>query len=234
VQNENTWFGELMPLGKLVVFEGIDGSGKSTQFELLCGRFADEGRDFMRVRFPRYDKPSSALLKMYLDGEFGDDPDAVNAYAASSFYAVDRFASYIQDWRRYYESGGLVLTDRYTTSNALHQGAKMPPESRGHFFKWLYNYEFNLIGLPAPDLVIFMNIEAEQAARRLQYRQAETYTTGDIHEKDKSYLEKCVQCGKQAALLYDWRTVNCIEKERERTEDEIHAEVYNIVVKCAL
>jgi len=221
-------------VGKLIVFEGIDGSGKSTQFEMLCGRFADEGRDFMRVRFPRYDKPSSALLKMYLNGEFGDDPDAVNAFAASSFYAVDRFASFVQDWRGYYESGGLVLTDRYTTSNALHQGAKLPPDSRERFFKWLYEYEFDLIGLPAPDLVMFLDINAEQAARRLRSRQAETDTTGDIHEKDISYLEKCAQCGKQAALLYDWHEISCIEEERERTEDEIHAEIYDIIVHSVL
>ena len=218
-------------LGKLIVFEGIDGSGKSTQYRLLCDRLRSEKREFMQIRFPRYDKPSSALLKMYLNGEFGDDPDAVNAYAASSFYAVDRFASFAQDWGGYYKSGGLVLTDRYTTSNAIHQGAKLPPEKRGAFFKWLFEYESDLIGLPAPDLVIFLDIDAGSAARRLGNRQAETYTKGDIHEKDAAYLEHCAQCGKQAALLYGWATVGCVDAGVERGEDELHAEIYGLVEK---
>lgn len=218
----------------MIVFEGIDGSGKSTQFDLLCARLAAEKREFMRVRFPRYDKPSSALLKMYLNGEFGDDPDAVNAYAASSFYAVDRFASFKQDWGDYYSHGGLVLTDRYTTSNAIHQGAKLPPARRGDFFKWLFEYEFDLIGLPKPDLVIFMDIEAEYAARRLNCRQAETDTAGDIHEKDALYLKHCSKCGKQAALLYNWRAIDCVRGGCERCEGELHEEIYGIVKGFAI
>ena len=221
-------------MGRLVVFEGIDGSGKSTQFELLCARLAAENLDFTRVRFPRYDKPSSALLKMYLDGEFGSDPDDVNAYAASSFYAVDRFASFKQDWGGYYMSGGLVLTDRYTTSNAIHQGAKLAPDRREAFFKWLFEYELDLIGLPTPDLVIFLDIEAKQAARRLYSRQAETDTTGDIHEKDELYLEQCSECGKQAALLYKWRKIDCFHGEKERGEKELHDEIYKIVENSVL
>ena len=217
-------------MGKLIVFEGIDGSGKSTQYELLCARLTSEGRDFMQVRFPRYAKPSSALLKMYLNGEFGDEPDAVNAYAASSFYAVDRFASFKQDWGAYYNAGGLVLTDRYTTSNAIHQGAKLPAERREAFFRWLFEYEFDLIGLPAPDLVIFLDIEAGHAARRLNRRQAETETTGDIHEKDASYLEQCAECGRQAARLYNWKTISCIRDGNERTEAGLHDEIYEQVL----
>ena len=216
-------------VGKLIVLEGIDGSGKSTQFEMLCGRLADEKQDFMRVRFPRYSEPSSALIKMYLGGEFGDDPDAVNAYAASSFFAVDRFASFVQDWRGYYERGGLVLTDRYTTSNAIHQGAKMPPEQREQFYKWLYEYEFDLMGLPAPDMVIYMDINAETAAGRLSRRQAETGTAGDIHEKDISYLKQCAQSGRQAADFYGWKKINCFAEGRERGEEEIHLEICDLI-----
>jgi len=215
--------------GKLIVFEGMDGSGKSTQYEIMCDRLTAENRDFMRVRFPRYDKPSSALLRMYLGGEFGDDPDAVNAYAASSFFAVDRFASFKQDWSGYYRNGGLILTDRYTTSNAIHQGAKLPQEQRERFFIWLYEYEFDLLGLPAPELVVFLDIEAEQAARRLRSRQAETDTVGDIHENDAPYLKQCALCGKQAAALYNWRKVSCFADEHERTEEEIHSEIYEII-----
>ena len=224
--------GSELEKGKLIVFEGIDGSGKSTQYELMSSRLAAESRDFMHVRFPRYSEPSSSLIKMYLGGEFGDDPDAVNAYAASSFYAVDRFASFKQDWHDYYEAGGLVLTDRYTTSNAIHQGAKLPPEQRESFFKWLYEFEFTLLGLPAPDMVVYLDIEAAQAFRRLNNRQAETDTVGDIHEKDILYLEQCVLCGVQAAKLYNWQSVKCFHDGYERGEDELHREIYEIIMNC--
>ena len=221
-------------MGKLIVFEGIDGSGKSTQYQLLCDKLAAETRDFMRIRFPRYDKPSSALLKMYLGGEFGDDPDAVNAYAASSFYAVDRFASFVQDWRGYYEGGGLILTDRYTTSNALHQGSKMPPEQRESFFRWLYEFEFDLLGLPEPSAVIFLDIEAEHAMLRLKQRQAKTGTSGDIHERDTSYLQQCAECGRMAASLFNWHRISCFSGDRERSEDELHSEIYNLIMSTLL
>lgn len=213
-------------MGILIVFEGIDGSGKSTQFELICDRLEKEAVPFMRVRFPRYDKPSSALVKMYLGGEFGDDPDAVNAYAASSFYAVDRFASYAQDWRGYYESGGLVLTDRYTTSNALHQGAKLPEDRRERFFSWLFEYEFDYLGLPPPDMVIYMDIEAEQAAGRLEHRQSESGMAGDIHEKDITHLFQSARSGKQAAALFGWQKISCLNGGLNRTADDLHQEIY--------
>ena len=219
-------------MGKLIVFEGIDGSGKSTQIDKLCGWLSENRRSFMRLRFPRYAEPSSALIRMYLGGEFGDDPDAVNAYAASSFFAVDRFASYIQDWRGHYEDGAFILADRYTTSNAIHQGAKLPPEHRGRFFSWLYEYEHTLMGLPAPDMVLYLDIEAKDAAKRLQRRQNETGTTGDIHEKDLAFLDLCALSGKQAAEFYGWQKIACFAQNRERTEDEIHKEVFDLVMKA--
>ena len=213
-------------MGRLIVFEGIDGSGKSTQFSLMCRRLADEGRQFRSVVFPRYDEPSSALIKMYLAGDFGSAPDAVNAYAASSFYAVDRFASFIMDWRGYYEGGGLVLTDRYTTSNALHQGAKMAIEQREPFFRWLYEYEFDLIGLPEPDLVVYMDIEVSLAAQRLRLRQEESGASADIHEQDLLYLESCAQSGRQAAAQFGWYIIKCVIDGRNRSEKDIHNEIY--------
>jgi len=214
-------------LGRLIVFEGIDGSGKSTQFNVMCERLSNEGRQFKRIVFPRYNEPSSALIKMYLAGDFGNNPDSVNAYAASSFYAVDRYASFIQDWRGYYDDGGLILTDRYTTSNALHQGAKVEASQRESFFKWLYDYEFNLIGLPAPDMVIYMDIDAGFAAERLERRQSETGTDADIHENDIVYLQNCAQSGKQAASLFNWQKINCVTGGIERDKNDIHAEIYS-------
>ena len=213
-------------MGKLIVFEGIDGSGKSTQFDMMCDRLLSENRQFKRLVFPRYNEPSSALIKMYLSGDFGSSPDSVNAYAASSFYAVDRYASFVQDWRDYYRDGGLILTDRYTTSNALHQGAKVPADQREHFFKWLYDYEFNLIGLPEPDLVIYMHLEVEVAAIRLRRREKETATNADIHENDMAYLGNSVESGKQAADLFGWHKVSCVIDGVERNKEDIHDEIY--------
>ena len=214
--------------GSLVVFEGIDGSGKSTQFDMMCTHLAYEGKGFKRIRFPRYDEPSAALLKMYLNGEFGSDPKAVNPYAASAFFMVDRIASYLTDWKDAYEGGGLVVADRYTTSNAVHQGAKMSYHKRETFFKWLYEYEFNLIELPKPNIVIYLDIEAKYAAKRISKRQEKTGSKGDIHEQSIAYLEKCAECGKQAADYYGWKKLDCYDGERERTQDEIHKDVREI------
>jgi len=213
----------------LIVFEGIDGSGKSTQFDLLCERFSAEKRDFRRIRFPRYEEPSSSLIRMYLGGEFGNDPDAVNAYAASSFFTVDRIASFLQDWKEYYGSGGLILTDRYTTSNAIHQGAKLPIDKREQFFKWLYEYEFELVGLPKPDFVIYMDIDAHQSSMRLSRRQSQTGTSADIHEQDIAFLDQSAKSGKQAADYYGWHKIKCFDGDVERSVDEIHAQVYNLL-----
>ena len=221
-------------MGKLIVLEGIDGSGKSTQFELLCDRLLREGRDFMRVAFPRYDNPSSALIKMYLGGEFGDNPSTVNPYAASSFFAVDRYASFLQDWQEYYESGGLIVTDRYTTSNAIHQGAKMPEEQRLRFFKWLYDYEFTLMGMPQPDLVIYMDIDAERAKQRISRRDTKTSTVADIHEANFEYLKQCAKSGGYAAGFYGWQTVKCVENGIESSEVNLHDAVYDIIMEYGL
>jgi dTMP kinase len=163
---------------------------------------------------------------MYLAGDFGDDPGSVNAYAASSFFAVDRYASYIREWRGYYEDGGLILTDRYTTSNALHQGAKMNEKQRSSFFMWLYEYEFNLIGLPIPDLVIYLDIDVDVAAERLLHRQKETGVNADIHEQDIDYLINCAKSGKQAAAQFGWHKISCVSEGVELGKDDLHEKIY--------
>jgi dTMP kinase len=221
-------------MGKLIVFEGIDGSGKSTQFSRLCARLAGEGIPFMRLTFPQYREPSSALIRMYLSGEFGENPGDVNAYAASTFFAVDRFASYIKVWREFYGSGGLVLTDRYTTSNALHQGSKLPAHKRQDFFKWLYDFEFGLMELPGPDIVFYMDIPAEEALDRIRKRQAETAAAADIHERDAEYIRKCWECGAQAAGFYGWRRIACMDGGAARSEQDIHDEIYKILKKTEI
>ena len=134
-------------MGKLIVIEGTDGSGKSTQFRLLTQRLENENIAFQKIVFPQYSEPSSALIRMYLGGEFGTNPSDVNAYAASTFYAIDRYASYKKIWGQWYEQGGLVVCDRYTTSNAVHQASKEPEETRQAFLKWLYDFEYDRLGL---------------------------------------------------------------------------------------
>ena len=222
-----------MMQGKLIVMEGIDGSGKSTQYKKLCERLEAEGTQFRKVTFPRYDKESSALIRAYLGGEFGQKPGDVNAFAASTFYAVDRFASFRTDWGAYYQQGGLVLCDRYTTSNACHQGSKLPESERQSYLDWLYDFEFGKIGLPAPDLVIYLDVDIEVSRRQMEHRQNETNTSADIHEKDFSYLAACLEAGRYAADHYGWKRIRCMTGDAMRSVDEIHEEIY-AAVKASL
>lgn len=216
-------------MGKLIVIEGTDGSGKSTQFELLAARLEREGRTFHRLRFPRYDQPSSALIRMYLGGDFGTDPEAVNAYAASTFYAVDRYASYVQDWRQAYEAGDLFLSDRYTTSNAVHQGGKVAAEERTEFFRWLYDLEYNRMELPRPDLVVLLDMPTELSEQLLRRREVDTHTQADIHEQDRAYLTRCRETAREAAAHYGWSLVSCARDGQLRTVEDIHEELYALV-----
>ena len=219
-------------MGKLIVFEGTDGSGKSTQFELLAKRLEAEQIGFQRLRFPQYEEPSSALIRMYLGGAFGDDPEAVNAYAASTFYAVDRYASYQRVWKDYYQGGGLVVSDRYTTSNAVHQGSKVPEGERAEFFRWLYDLEYDRMGLPRPDLVVLLDMPVELSEQLMRKREQSTGTHADIHERDEDYLKKCRDVALHAAAYYGWRTVSCAKNGAIRGVEDIHEEVYAIVKSC--
>ena len=216
-------------MGKLIVFEGTDGSGKSTQFKRLTERLAAEGRPFQRLVFPQYDKPSSALIRMYLGGEFGAHPQDVNAYAASTFYAVDRYASYRQVWQSWYESGGLVLSDRYTTSNAVHQASKEPPERRAEFLRWLYDLEYDRLGLPRPDLVLYLDVPVEFTAQLMRHREAETNTHADIHEQDEAYLKSCRDAAREIVRDCGWTVIRCARDDEPRTVEDIHDEVYRTV-----
>ncbi len=217
--------------GKLIVLEGIDGSGKSTQFKMLCDRLTKDNVGFHRVVFPQYSQPSSALIKMYLSGQFGADPDSVNAYAASTFFAVDRYASFKRSWKDDYENGLLILADRYTTSNATHQGSKLASDERAAFFDWLYDFEFRLLKLPKPDAVFYMDIPLELSLENMAARQRETGVHGDIHETDAIYLKKCLKSAKEAAMHYGWHMIKCAENGVMRPADEISDELYEIVRK---
>ena len=218
-----------MAKGKLIVLEGIDGSGKSTQFKLLTDRLRAEGCDFRQVTFPRYENSSSALLRSYLNGEFGQDPQDVSAYAASTFFFVDRYASYKTDWGAYYENGGLVFCDRYTTSNAIHQGAKLPPDELPAFLDWLYDFEFRLMELPKPDIVLYMDVDLDTCLNQMKSRQEKTGTVGDIHETHSEYLASCLKAGASAANRLAWNKVRCLDSGAMRSIDEIHEEIYDSV-----
>ena len=219
-------------MGKLIVIEGTDGSGKSTQFRLLTERVAAEGYKFQKLVFPQYKEESSALIRMYLGGEFGSKPSDVSAYAASSFYAVDRYASYKKVWGQWYENGGLIVSDRYTTSNAVHQASKEPEERQAEFLKWLYDFEYDKLGLPRPDLVLYLDVPTDFTETMMRRREQATNTHADIHEQDMAYLATCRRTGKAAAEYYGWTVINCVRDGEMRSIEDIHEEIYRHVAEC--
>ncbi len=217
--------------GRLVVIEGIDGSGKTTQYELLKKRLDSEGLPYMGTTFPNYESPSGRLVKSYLDGAFGANPGDINPYAASSFYAVDRFASFKTDpWGKFYRSGGLVVSARYTTSNAIHQAAKLPRDRRESFFKWLSEYEYGLLGLPEPDAVFYLDIPPEAAAERIARREEQGGAHRDIHEKYSDYLSGCVDAGRQAAAYFGWTVVPVTRGDQMVCREEIGEYLYGKII----
>ena len=220
-----------MKKGKLIVLEGIDGSGKSAQYRRLCQRMENDKIAYNHIVFPRYDKESSALIRLYLGGAFGTKPGDVNAYTASTFYAVDRFASYRDDWGAVYENGGLILSDRYTTSNAVHQGSKLSDAELPAFFSWLADLEYNKMGLPEPDLVIYLDVDLETSRQRMRQREEKNHTHADIHEIDSDYLACCLHTADMACEHYGWTRIPFMKDGQERDVDEKNAEIYDIILR---
>ncbi len=196
--------------GKLIVIEGLDGSGKATQSELLYQSLLEVGDPVRKISFPDYGQPSSTLVKMYLSGEIGS-LEEVNAYAASSFYAVDRYVSYQTQWKDDYLGGKLIIADRYTTSNAAHQMVKLPKEQWDGFLSWLEEYEYNLLGIPWPDGVIYLDMEPETSRRLIEGRYQGDESKKDIHEANFQYLLRCREAALYAAQRLGWRTVRCCD-----------------------
>lgn len=216
--------------GKLIVFEGTDGSGKSTQFKLLCSRLQSQNIPFQRLVFPQYSEPSSALLRMYLAGEFGSHPSDVNPYAASTFYAVDRYAAWKKVWGESYRSGALILSDRYTTSNAVHQGSKLSSKDQPAFFDWLIDFEYGKLELPRPDAVIYLDMPTQLSIQLLRSRETATNTKGDIHEVDADYLALCRETALRAAQHYGWHRIFCVDdKGSLRSIEDIHEEIWALL-----
>jgi len=218
-------------MGKLIVIEGLDGSGKSTQLELLDKNLKAAGIDCKTVSFPNYESPSSTLVKMYLSGEFGSKPGDVNAYAASVFYAVDRYASFKSDWGEYINAGGTVVAGRYTTSNAVHQTSKLPETEWKDFLQWLYDFEYNKIGIPKPCKVIFLDMPVCVSQKLLTKRYNGDNSKKDIHESDTEYLDKCRKAAIFTAEYSDWEIIPCSQSGEPRSIEEIANDVLNSVLK---
>ena len=209
---------------KLIVIDGLDGSGKATQAQLLARTLGGRGLAVREVSFPDYESPSSALVKMYLGGEFGAKPGDVNAYAASSFFAVDRFASFKKDWRRDWERG-VIIADRYTTSNAIHQCSKLPEAAWPDFLNWLFDYEYRLLGIPAPSRVIYLRVDPAVSQKLLERRYEGHAERKDLHEADRAYLARCQTAADYCADYLGWRTLECSAAGEMRPVEDIAAEV---------
>lgn len=215
--------------GKLIVLEGLDGSGKATQAEVLTENLQKKGIAARKVSFPNYQSDSSALVKMYLSGEFGSDPQDVNAYAASSFYAVDRYASYKKDWGRFYQEGGVIIADRYTTSNAIHQCSKLPEEEWKPFLDWLFDYEYELLAIPRPDQVIYLQTDPRISQKLISGRYHGDENKKDIHERNLEYLDRSRKAAEYCAQELGWKTIQCSTQEKMRSIEDIHGEVCRLL-----
>jgi dTMP kinase len=221
-------------MSKIFVFDGTDGSGKKTQIDLICRKFDEENIPYLKMAFPRYESQSSSLVKMYLGGELGDDPKAISPYSASLFYSVDRFASYIQVMKPAIDEGKTILLDRYTTANMIHQGGKISDlAERNKFFNWLWDLEFNVLGLPVPDRVFFFDMPTEYAIKLMENRLNKI--TGekekDIHEKNVDHLKAAYESGCYMVEKYNWDRINCVKNGEIRSIEDIHDEVYSKIRK---
>lgn len=213
--------------GKLIVIEGLDGSGKATQTKNLYNYLKENNQDVVTVTFPDYDSPASALVKMYLNSEFGDDPNAVNAYSASAFYAVDRVASFIKNWKKEYDSGKTILCDRYATSNIIYQMSKVSENQRDSFIEWQYDFEYNKLGLPAPDQVIYLDVEPEVSQKLMLKRYQGDESKKDLHEKNVDFLLNCRENALYAAKKLNWNVISCTKDGEMKSIEEIFQEILN-------
>jgi len=217
---------------KIIVIEGVDSSGKATQSARLAERLKKSGRSVISVEFPNYNSSSSSVVKMYLGGEFGTDPEDVSPYAASSFFAVDRFASVRGEWKDYFANDNIVIADRYTTSNMVHQASKISDlTEKSKFLDWLYDFEYNIMGLPQPDLVIFLDMPVENARQLMAERanKIDNSQVKDIHERNEGYLQKSYDNACFVAEKYGWKKIKCAIDGKVRTIDDIAEEIFDAV-----
>lgn len=215
--------------GKIIVIEGLDGSGKATQTDLLYKKLLEQGKNVKKLTFPCYESESSALVRMYLGGELGSNPDSVNPYQASAFYAVDRVASFLKDWKSDYENGTIFLCDRYSTSNAIYQLSKLNESEYEDFLNWLNDFEHNKLGIPRADYVVYLDMPTEVSQKLMSKRYKGDEGKKDIHEKNEDFLKKCRMASSYCAKALNWDVVLCAEKGEPKTIEEIANEVYSKV-----
>ena len=217
-------------MGKLIVIEGTDSSGKQTQTELLYEKYKKMGKKVMKITFPNYDSLSSAPVKMYLNGDFGGIGEA-NIHAVSTMYAIDRYASFKTIWENFYNDGGIIISDRYTTSNMVHQASKMGnKKEKDSYLEWLVDLEYEKMGIPKPDVVVFLNMPTDMAYKLMEDRKNKI--TGkdekDIHENDREYMEKSHENACYVANKYSWSEVTCVKDGELKTKEDIGDEVLRV------
>ena len=210
---------------RLIAIDGLDASGKMTQTELLKEHLAKKGIPYRYLSFPTYDPDYSAHVNMYLKGRFGDNPENVNAFAASSFFGTDRFCSYMLDWKKDYDDGAIILANRYTSANAVHQLSKMPESQYEEFLEWLMDYEYNKLGIPKPDAVVYLCVPPALSQKMIQHRCDETGAEKDIHEKNSSHLENSYKAALYSAEKLGWIKIDCNDGDEMKTREEIHKEI---------
>lgn len=224
-------------MGKLIVIEGTDSSGKETQTKRLFEKLEEKGLKVKKISFPNYDSPACEPVKMYLAGAFGEDAMKVNPYPVSTMYAIDRYASFKTDWEKFYNEDGIIVTDRYVTSNMVHQASKIRDlDEKKKYLNWLEDLEYEKMGIPRPDLVIFLNMPTEMAVKLMAERKNKI--TGeekkDIHERDKEYLKESHANACKIANIYNWKEIKCNDGERIKTIEEIGEEVFSLVEEVVL
>ena len=218
-------------MGKIIVIEGLDASGKDTQSRLLQERLKSEGYETYKLDLPYYNDPSSTLVKMYLGGELGDKPSDVNAYAASTFYAVDRYASFKKHWQKEYESDKIIVANRYTTSNASHQMTKLPESEWDNYLDWLFSFEYKQMEIPEPDCVIFLDMPVDISQKLLMKRYDGDSAKKDVHERDVDYLKACHKAAEYASKKLSWNVITCGENGEPFSFEYIASQVYDCVKK---
>lgn len=216
---------------KLIVIDGLDGSGKSTLTPLVFEYFKKQNDKVILISYPDYESRSSELVKMYLSGEIAEDADEVNAYAASSFYAADRYISFKQHWEKYYNSGYTIIATRYVTSNAIHQMSKLPTSEWDSYLSWLDDYEYKKLMLPRPDLVFFLDMPRKVANTLIISRYGNDESKRDIHEKDMEYMAKCEKSAYYAADKLDFKIIPCSRDDKPRAIEEIKNELIDKIQK---
>ncbi len=219
-------------MGKFIAIDGLDGSGKGTQSEKLVERLRAQGKRVRVLSFPIYESDSSIFVRMYLEGRLGDKPSDTNAYAASMFFATDRYISYATDWKNdILDPDTYVVANRYTTANAVHQLSKLPEDEWEGFLKWLWDFEFTKLGLPMPDLVLYLELPPKLSLSLVKSRSDSTGQKMDIHEKDTAYMDKCYEAAIYSCKKLGWKQIKCYEGDKIRTREDIFEEIYKEVGK---